>query len=482
MHRSHVIKSAKWAVLICLLVITSCTTDYVTGKRTFSLVSESQETALGKEADPQIIAEYGLYNDSALSSFVSNLGQSLAKVSHRSQLSYTFRVVDSPIVNAFALPGGYVYITRGILAHFNSEDELAGVIGHEIAHVVARHSAEQMSRQQLVGLGLGVGSLVSETFAQYANVAGAGLGLLLLRYSRDQESESDRLGVEYSTKVGYDAHRMAEFFRTLGRMSEDSGQSLPSFMSTHPDPGDREAEVGRLAGEWQKKVAYNPRNVSRYDYLKRLDGMVYGNDPRQGFVENQTFYHPQLRFQFPIPAGWQLSNSASSVLMIDSEKKAAIKLTLGQADSPQQEADKFLANEGVSVRRREATTVHGYSAVVVESVVKGNDGDLGVLSYFIKKGEHVYVFHGFTAEAVYRNYAVSFGRVMGGFEDVSDPAVINKQPRRLRIKKAPRSGDVATVLRTLGTDQESLSELALANGMSLNDRIEQGTWVKVVGD
>lgn len=473
-------KLLRWAALGGLLVVASCTTDYVTGKRTFTLVSESQEVAMGKEADPQILAEYGAYKDDELAAFIDNLGQSLARVSHRPQLKYTFRVVDSPIINAFALPGGYVYVTRGILAHFNSEDELAGVLGHEIGHVVARHGAEQMSRQQLAGLGLGIGSLVSEHFARYANVAGAGLSLLFLSYSRSQESESDRLGVEYSTKTGYDSHKMAEFFQTLDRMRGDSGQSLPSFLSTHPDPGDRERKVHQLTDEWRGQVNYQPRGVSRYDYLKRIDGIVYGEDPRQGFVENQTFYHPQLRFKFPVPAGWDVVNSASTVMMISSDKKAAIRLTLGKSDSPQEEANGFVGGDGVSVRSQVTTTVHGFSAVVVESIVQSQDGELRVLSYFIKKDQNVYVFHGFTAASGYSGYSGSFEQAMGGFDKVTDTAVINKKPRRLAIKKAPQGGDLATVLRALGMKEDILPELALVNGLEVSDRVERGDWIKVV--
>jgi len=437
---------------------------------------------MGMEADPQIVGEYGLYDDKDLATLIDGLGQSLAKVSHRPQLAYTFRVVDSPIVNAFALPGGYVYMTRGILAHFNSEDELAGVLGHEIGHVVARHGAEQMSRQQLAGLGLGIGAIVSEHFARYADFAGAGLGLLMLRYSRDQESESDRLGVEYSTKVGYNAHRMAEFFGTLNRMREQSGQSLPGFISTHPDPGDRELTVDRLADEWQQKVSYQPLGITRYDYLQKIDGIVYGEDPRQGYVDGQTFYHPTIRFQFPIPADWELANSASTVLMIDSEKKAIVKFTLGKADLPATEADDFVTDNKASVRRRVTRDVHGFEAVVIESSVKSDSGDLGVLSYFIAKGDNVFVFHGFTTLDLYGDYALAFDSVMSGFDDVSDLAVLNKQPKRVRIKRAAESGRLSTVLAKMGIDEDMIGPVALLNGLSADDQVNRDDWLKIVGD
>jgi predicted Zn-dependent protease len=466
--------------LLSSLWIMSCTTDYVTGKQTFSLVSESQEVAMGKEADPQIVAQFGSYDDPKLSAFVADLGQRLARKSQRSQLTYTFRVLDSPVINAFALPGGYVYVTRGILANFNSEDELAGVLGHEIGHVVARHSAEQMSRQQLAGLGLGLGSLVSEKFAQFAELAGTGISLMFLSFSRAQESESDMLGVEYSTKLGYDAHKMAGFFRTLKRMSEGSGQSLPSFLSTHPDPGNREVKVNQLTNEWQRKVQYRPLNKDPKDYLNRIDGIVYGDDPQQGYVENQMFYHPGLRFQFPVPQGWKAINSPTVVQMVSSGEDAIIQFTLGKAPTPGQEADDFVTKNEATVQRRESATVHGYAAEIVDSRVESRDGTLGVLSYFIKKDENVFVFHGFTLAKNFRNYSGVFAQIMGGFEKVTNNAVLSKKPDRLRVERASRSGSLSTVLQSMGMPEDKLKELAIVNGMELGDNVKQGDRVKVV--
>jgi predicted Zn-dependent protease len=465
-----------------LLAIVSCTTDYVTGKRTFSLVSESQEIQMGKEADPQIVAEYGLYDDPDLQTYVNNIGQRIAKVSQRSNLTYTIRVVDSPIVNAFALPGGYVYVTRGILAYFNSEDELAGVLGHEIGHVVARHGAEQMTRAQLAGLGLGLGSVLSETFRQYAGVAGAGLQLLFLRYSRDQESEADLLGVEYSTQLGYDAHEMADFFRTLDAMREQSGQTLPSFLSTHPDPGDREVRVGGLADEWQKKIAYKPLGIIPYDYLRRIDGIVYGDDPRQGYVEGDVFYHPVLQFQFPVPPGWKVSNSASTVLVIEPEQAAFVRLTLGKSETAAQEADEFVKESGVTLIGRRSTTVHGFPAVIVESSLQSEEQSLQILSYFIQKSPHVFVFHGITKADAAGKYSGAFTTVMGGVRGVTDPAVLNKQPHRLKVGRAPRSGTVREALVALGVEGSRLDEFALVNGKRPDDRVEKGDWLKFVRD
>jgi predicted Zn-dependent protease len=468
------------AVVVLSLGLVQCTTDYVTGKRTFSLVSESQEIEMGKEADPQIMAEYGSYDDPELLAYVNGIGQRIARVSQRSNLAYTFRVVDSPIVNAFALPGGYVYITRGILAQFNSEDELAGVMGHEIGHVVARHSAEQMSRAQLAGLGLQLGSVLSETFAQYAQFAGVGVGLLFLKFSRGQESEADMLGVEYSTELGYNSHRMADFFETLDKMSEQSGQSLPGFLSTHPDPGDREVRVNRLTDEWQAKVDYKPLDKTRYDYLQHIDGIVYGDDPRQGFVENGEFYHPELQFQFPVPDGWKVQNSASTVMIIEPEQAAFVQMTLSDAQSPDREADEFVTKSGTSVVSRGRQAIHGFDAVVVVSDLTSKDGTIRLASYFIAKDPSVFVFHCITTPADFGKFEKSLRSVPEGFRGVTDRAILDRQPDRLVIARSPRSTSVAAALRELGAKADMIDELALLNGMSPQDRVASGYWLKLV--
>jgi len=472
-----------YKILIALslvLLVAACAKDYVTGKRTFTLYSEADEIKLGKEADPQIVAEYGAYDDDGLVAYVNSVGQEIAKVSHRPELSYTFRVVDSPVINAFALPGGYVYFTRGILAHFNSEDELAGVMGHEIGHITARHGIERMSQAQIIGGSLQIGAALSETFQKYSGIAAAGVGLVFLKYGRDQESESDRLGVEYSTKIGYDSHRMAGFFRTLAGMREGSGQSLPSFLSTHPDPGDREVRVNQLTDEWRGQIDYKPLNKDPNDYLERIDGIVYGPNPRHGYVEKNQFYHPDLAFQFPVPDKWQLINSASTVMIVSPEKDAVIEFGFVNETSAGAAADKFVAEVGEGVQRRESVSVHGFPAQAVESVLMAQDQQLRMLSYFIEKDAKVYAFHGYTYAEKYNGYAGSFRSVMAGFDKVTDKAVLSKKPVRLRIEKAPRAGTLESVLSEMGMPSSKRDELALLNGRKAGDRVEQGDLLKVI--
>src|SRR5688572_27470610 len=202
------------SLIALLFLFSTCARNPVTGKKQVVLMSEEQEIAMGKEADPQIVAQYGLYDDKALQAFITEKGKAMAAISHRPQLNYEFKVVDSEVLNAFAVPGGYVYFTRGIMAHFNNEAEFAGVLGHEIGHITARHTVVQQSKQMLGQLGMIAGLIIKPELGQFAEQASQGLGLLFLKFGRDAERESDQVGVEYSSKINYDARQMAGFFNT----------------------------------------------------------------------------------------------------------------------------------------------------------------------------------------------------------------------------------------------------------------------------
>ncbi len=465
---------------VLFLFISACAVDYVTGKRTFNLISEQQEIQIGREADPSIVAQYGLYDDEKLSAYVDKIGQKIAAISHRNNLKYTFRVVDSPVVNAFALPGGWVYFTRGILAHFNSEEELAGVMGHEIGHVVARHGAEQMSKAQLAGIGLAGVSMLSPELAQFGKLAEVGVGLLFLKFGRGQESESDRLGVEYSTQLGYDAHKMADFFRTIARLSGSRDGGLPNFLSTHPNPVDRENTVNRLAGEWQKKIAYKPVKISRRDYLQRIDGIVYGNDPRQGFVENNTFYHPQMRFQFPVPKEWKLTNMPSIVQIASPDQKAYIQFILASEKTPAAAADKFVTENKVTVIKRQNMRVHSFPTVIVDARHVSEAQTIRVLTYFIQKGQNIFIFQGLTLAADYQANKNSIIKVLAGFRKLTDARALNKKPLRVRVVAVKRAGNFQRTMLSFDMKQALFKELAILNGVEESAQFKKGDLVKII--
>ncbi|MEL6273741.1 MAG: M48 family metallopeptidase, partial [Bacteroidota bacterium] len=283
--------AALWGTL-AILLLPACATNPVTGKKHFSIISEAQEIEMGKGYDPQVVASMGAYDNPQLQQFLETKGMEMARLSHRPNLPWTFRLIDSPVVNAFAVPGGFVYFTRGIMAHFNNEAQFAGVLGHEIGHVTARHTVRQQSRQTLASIGLLGGMILSPELASQGESLMQGMQLLFLKFGRDAESESDKLGVDYSTLVGYDANEMAGFFSTLDRLTGGAENRVPTFLSTHPDPVDRERKVEEMAQAKQAELAAQGKtnfDVGRDRYLRMLDGMIYGEDPRQGFVENNNF-------------------------------------------------------------------------------------------------------------------------------------------------------------------------------------------------
>ncbi len=238
-----------------LFWLASCAVNPVSGQRELMLISEDKEIQLGRQTDADVVRQFGIYDDQKLNAYVNGLGQRMGKVSHRPHLAYHFKVLDVSVVNAFAVPGGYVYFTRGILANLNTEAELAGVMGHEIGHITARHSAQQISRAQLAKLAVEAGSVFSDEFRALSGLAGFGVQMLFLKFSRDNERQADDLGVEYASKVGYDASQMANFFETLDRMQAHGDKSgLPSWFSTHPNPEDREKVVRERSREWQQKL------------------------------------------------------------------------------------------------------------------------------------------------------------------------------------------------------------------------------------
>jgi len=272
-------------LFLTTLIVFSCAVNPVTGKRQIMLMSEEQEVQMGLTYDPQVVATFGEYRSDKLLNFISAKTKEMGTISHRPNLQYHIKILDSPVVNAFAVPGGYIYLTRGILAQLNNEAELMGVVGHEMGHITARHSVSQQTKQQLGQLLLIGGMIASQKFAQYAENALQGMQLLFLKFSRDDERQADALGVEYSSKINYDAHKMADFFQVLNKMSMAESQGgVPTFLSTHPDPGDRYNSVNQLSTEWQTKLGTGDFKVNQDSYLQMIDGIIYGEDPRQGYV------------------------------------------------------------------------------------------------------------------------------------------------------------------------------------------------------
>ena len=473
------------------IILTSCSRNPVTGKREVMFMSEGQEISMGQSYDPQVVAQYGVYQDAKLQSFIEQKGKAMAAKSHRPNLPYEFKIVDSPVVNAFAVPGGFIYFTRGIMAHFNNEAEFAGVLGHEIGHVTARHSAAQYSKQMLMQGALIGGMIASKEVRQFGDIASQGLGLLSLKYGRDDESQSDVLGVEYSTAIGYDAVEMADFFQTLTRLSSKSGQSIPDFMSTHPNPADRFAKVKQMAK--QKQAIYAGKNfkVNRNEYLNMIDGLVYGEDPRQGFFEDNAFFHPELKFTFPVPLGWRTVNSPSQIQMAPEDGKAMITMDLAAGTDLRAAANKFVQDNKLNLIESSNVKVNGHNAIamITESVPtqeanqqqQQQQPTLRILTYLISYGGAIYKFNGLAVATDFNTYFATMQSVMKGFKTLTDPNKLNRKPDVVDVVSVKSTGTLQQALTSHGVASSQLNELAILNGMLLTDQVQKGMLIKIIG-
>lgn len=479
----------KIAVLVAMVaLVSSCAVNPVTGKKQIMFTSEAQEVQMGAQYDPQVVATFGEYQDAPTLAFIQARADEMGLISHRPNLKYHVKILDSPVVNAFAVPGGYIYFTRGILAQFNNEAELMGVLGHEMGHITARHSMAKQSKQTIGQLLLIGGMIASEEFAQYAQYAMQGMQLLFLKFSRDDERQADKLGVAYSSQIGYDAGEMAEFFRVLEKMSmPDELGGVPTFLSTHPNPADRYNAVKQDAQRWKDSLNLPQYKVNANSYLQMIDGMVYGEDPRQGYVEGSTFYHPELRFMFTFPAGWKLENMPAQINIAPPDGKALMVFTLAEGTSLEAAASATLEQLQLKPEETSTTTINGMPAIVTVSRQVSQDQTTGqeqtsmILSHFISYGNKYYAFHGVSSEPDFAVYSGNFVNTVNNFSGLSDPARLNKQPVRIHVRNVQRSGTLEAALKYYGVPQDKLAEVALLNDMELSDMVQAGKVIKVIG-
>ena len=468
-------------VLISVLfLLEGCATNPVTGKKEFMLLSKEQEIQMGKSSHPEILSYFGVYEDPELQQYIEEKGQAMAEISHRPELEYTFTIVDSPVINAFAVPGGYVYFTRGIMAHFNNTAEFAGVLGHEIGHITARHSAKQYSRSLAAQAGVIAGSIAFEGFSQYADMTLQGLSILFLKFGRDAERESDKLGVEYSTDIGYDAHEMAEFFNTLDRAGESSGTPVPGFLSTHPDPGERREKVHQMAEQAQKKneSAYA---VERDNYLDLIDGLMYGENPRNGFFEDGYFYHPEMKFYFPIPPGWNTQNMPTQVVLAPEDGTAFMQFTLAQEDNIDAALNNIVNNNQLQVVDQGMIKNNSDLKIkMVRFVLEQEQQQLAGELYGIEYLSDNYLMVGLTSADDFNRYAEVFNQVAGGFNRLTDTEKLNRQPDVISIKTVQNSGPLQDQLAAFGVESEKFEEHAVLNGMTLDENLSRGDRIKVI--
>ncbi len=465
----------------------ACATNPDTGKKQMTLLSEAEEAAIGQQQDVEIRREMGVYDDAALQRYVTDIGNSIARSSHRPNLPWTFTIVDSPAINAFALPGGYIYLTRGVLAYLDDEAELAGVLGHEIGHVTARHAAQAYTRQAQANFGLTILSIFVPSTRPFADLGATGLGVLFLRHGREAELEADRLGVEYGSGAGYDPSGVPRFLTTLARVSAMSERGVPNWLSTHPDPGSRVTKAEPVVGKF---VSADAKKVNHNEYLERIQGLAFGDNPRDGVVRGNEFLHPLLRLGVKFPEGWELTNTPEAVMaqepgtehfMVLQEVEQSGQRTGGQAQSIADAAVAAMRQAGYTVVDGSMQKVNGLDAHV--GLYRGNAkgaGKVMMRAAHIAIGRQLYVVAGFAPEAEFALVDRDIQASAQTFRQLSVSEASNVRPNRLDFYVVRQGDSWQSIAARQSRGFVNAATLAIMNDRDVSVQPMPGERVKIV--
>jgi predicted Zn-dependent protease len=474
-------KGSRFLFAVLTVVSTACATNPVTGKKQMSLLSEVEEIAIGQQQDAEIRREMGVYGDQALQRYVSDIGQELARVSHRPNLPWSFTIVDNAAINAFALPGGYIYLTRGILAYLDDEAELAGVLGHEIGHVTARHAAQSYTRHAQASIGLTILSIFVPSTAPFTELGAAGLGVLFLRHGREAELEADRLGVEYGSSAGYDPAGVPRFLATLARVSALSERGVPNWLSTHPDPGSRVVKAEPVAGKFVSDAA---KTVNRDQYLERIRGLVFGDRVEDGIVRGNEFVHPMLRLAVTFPEGWELTNTAEAVMAREPGTNHFMVL-----QEVERQGNPPLGELAVAVMRRGGYTVvdgrvdrvNGNDAHI--GLYRGDAKDVGKVimrAAHIAVGRQIYVVAGFAPEKEFEQVDKDILAAVQTFRQLSPAEASRIRPNRIDIHVVKQGESWQSIAARQGKNFVNAATLAIMNDREVHVQPTPGERVKIV--
>ncbi|MES1242376.1 MAG: M48 family metalloprotease [Acidobacteriota bacterium] len=459
-------------------LVGGCSVNPATGRNQLNFFGEASEIEMGREADAEIVDTVGLYDDPLLQDYVHDLGMEIAEASERPNLPWSFKILDDPAVNAFALPGGFVYVTRGLMTHLGSEAELVAVLGHEAGHVTARHGVNQMSKQILASVGLGVAAVLDDDLADLAFLGEIGLGLVFLKYSRDDERQADDLGLRYSVRTGYDPRQMPEVFHVLDAVSKVEGVGrLPNWLSTHPDPGVRgkriEEEVAALDGD------FSNAKVERDSYLQRLDGMTFGSNPREGYFQGNAFLHPDLRFRIDFPEGWDTSNQKAAVTAAEPDGKAMVQVSTSDKDTRDEAGEAFFSEAGLTRGKSWEKKVHGLPASWSRFEFKDEDSDLRGTVAFVEHGESVFQVLALSETAGWNDLQETLEETIASFSKLDDPKALQTRPYKIRIVRLDSDMTVESFAKRYPSDVP-LETVALINHVEPGGTLRKGQIAKRV--
>jgi predicted Zn-dependent protease len=488
-------------LLMAASMLAACGTEVinpVTGRAERTVMDEQAEIAEGQKAHQQVLQEYGVYANPRLQAYVNEVGQKLAAQSHRANLKWTFTVLDSPEINAFALPGGYVYITRGIMAYLDNEAEMAGVIGHEIGHVTARHGAQQATRQQTAGIGVLVATVLGSVLeakgyggatdlaSQVSQTAAAGY---IATYSREQESQADELGAEYLARNQYNPQNMVNVITVLknqerfaAEVAKAEGRPAPAganWLASHPSNDKRLADLELIAAGYQGPFA----DDGRTPYLKAIDGMSFGDSSEQGLTRGSNFYHEGLGIALTAPSGWRVQNSPDAITLVNAAGDAGliVRLVPPKAGSTHDEVIRNVVKptEGHS----EPRSLHGLAATHFTGSIRNAQGQSQAVQLTLVTGpggrNYLMQYAARNAAALQRAEAQTL-EAESSFRALTTADRAAARPWSVKTVSFPRGG-FAELARTSPLPARAEAQLKLING-AYNDDAEPkpGQMVKVV--
>ena len=481
----------KYSYLVLLAVLTvACSTNPATGKKEFNIVSESQEVAIGQQSHQQIIEQFGVYDEKPeLNRLVDSIGREIASRSERPNLPWHFTLLDTPMINAMAVPGGYIYVTRGMLENVNSVDELASVIGHEIAHVTARHSAQQISRAQLAQFGMVLGAVIAgpQAAQQYGQLAELGIGLLFQRYSRAQETQADLFGTEYMTRANYNPIGAERMLMALQRLNKTEASAIDRYFQSHPDPAKRVADVRKKIAEMPAAATSLPE-PDRGRYIRMLDGIITGNSTEDVVVLEGTVYDRGHGLIVRAPSGWQ-ATTAPGMLFAMEPNQDRTSLAFMAQEVEARELQGRNAQDAVRNRlqqiglkyfgSREARAASGERFPIDVWVGNTQGGQVGVETTQFAHGDHV---------AVFLFIAPNLSRATSPLGEVIERASIDPararsvDPPRLRIGNVRAGESWADIAQRATGNSRDAEAVANLNGFNLNQAPPTGMVIKLPED
>ena len=472
-------------LILTLSFIMGCATNPATGRREFVLMSESQEIEIGRQMDPKIQKEYGgLYPDNDLQEYVNQIGQKLAAVCDRPDIHYRFKVINASMINAFALPGGYVYVTRGLLAYVNSEAELAGVMGHEIGHITARHAVRQYTKSQTYQFGILAASIFYPEISQLGQFADFLAMAIIQGYGRKNELQADRLGIKYSSSAGYDPYCISSFMNILKNIEEATGKKgYHGLFSTHPETEERIAK----SEEEAKSVASlqgGHFNQLREEYLSKIDGLTFGGDPKEGVVVKNVFRHPDLRIELAFPQGWTINNGKDILIAKHPEKEYFTQMTLsvlGKKLSAAECAKKVEDSYGLSKLSGAPQTINGLSAYV--GTYAGRKREMGEIKARIGSilvEDKVYTVTGISPSSSFEEAMPFFASTINSFKKISLKEAKGIKPHKIRIYTVKEGDTWKSITHKHGLQPDETKTLALINALNPENLPKPGTRIKVI--